>query len=173
MMNRPEKTEYADYYDRYVSLVPEGDITVLLDENLRETLAALNDISDDAAAFRYAPEKWSIKELIGHMIDTERVFAYRALCFARNDKTPLPSFDQDEYARNASFDNYPMKDLTAEFEAVRRSTVLLFKNLNETEWTRRGIASENEVTVRALAYIIAGHEIYHRRILRDKYLKSE
>ena len=171
--NKPEETEYAAYYSGYVSLVPEGDILTILSEQLNETLSFMRSIPESAGSFRYAPDKWSVKELVGHMIDTERVFAYRALCFARGDTASLPGFDEKLYIRNASFADYSVADLIAEFETVRKSTLFLFKHLDENAWQRAGIASENTVTVRALAYIIAGHERHHCNILRDRYLHSE
>jgi hypothetical protein len=170
---RPDANEYATYYDRYVALVPEGDVLTILNEQLKETLGLLRGIPESRAGFRYAPEKWSIREVVGHMIDTERVFAYRALRFARNDKTPLHSFEQDDYIRNATFDAFPLAELADEFERVRQSSVFLFKHLDEAAWLRTGIASDNVVSVRALAYIMAGHELYHAEILRNRYLQSE
>ena len=170
-IRRPDGTEYLPYYGRYITLVPEGHILALLSDQLDETLALLGSIPESRAGFRYAPGKWSIRELVGHVIDTERIFAYRALRFARNDKTPLPGFEQDGYISNASFDAYPLDELAAEFESVRRSTLFLLKHLDEEAWTRTGTASDAEVSVRALAYILAGHELHHRKILSDRYLQ--
>ncbi|MGA9997817.1 MAG: DinB family protein [Pyrinomonadaceae bacterium] len=171
-INRPEETEYLPYYSRYISLVPEGDILAVLDKQADETVALLRSIPEAQGGFRYAPDKWTIKELVGHVIDGERIFAYRALRFARNDETPLPGYEQDDYIRNASFDDYPLSELAAEFEHVRRATLFLFKHMNGESWTRRGLANDAEVSVRALAYIIAGHELHHREILRDRYLSA-
>lgn len=170
MIGKPDETEYQSYYGKYVSLVPDDDILSVLSAEIESTMALLRSIPESKGGFRYAPDKWSIKELVGHMIDGERVFAYRALRFARNDGTPLPGFEQDDYVREALFDSYSLSDLVAEFESVRRSSIFLFKHLSEEAWTRRGIASESEVSVRALAYIIAGHELHHREILRSRYL---
>lgn len=172
-LNRPDETEYLSYYGRYVSLVADGDILSVLSRQSDDTLALLKSIPESQAAFRYAPDKWSIKEVVGHMIDTERIFAYRALRFARNDRTPLPGYEQDDYIRHGSFDEYPLEDLSAEFESVRRSTLFLFKHLEEAAWMRRGAANGSEVSVRALAYIIAGHELHHREVLRSRYLQSQ
>jgi len=171
-LNRPDATEYAPYYGKYISLVSDSDILTLLSQQLDVTLALLGSISESQANYRYAPGKWSIKELVGHMIDTERIFAYRALRFARNDKTPLQGFEQDDYIRGASFDDCALSDLASEFEHVRRSSLSLFKQLSEEAWKRTGTASDNEVSVRALAYIIAGHELHHIEILRSRYLQS-
>jgi hypothetical protein len=170
LIGKPDETEYLPYYDRYISLVADGDILALLGQQMDETLAFLRSIPESQAGFRYAPDKWSIKELVGHLIDTERIFSYRALRFARNDETPLPGYEQDDYIRAASFDDYPLSELADEFESVRRSTLFLFRHLGREAWSRRGIASESEVSVRALAYIIAGHELHHREILRSRYL---
>lgn len=171
-INKPDETEYLSYYGRYISLVPDGDILTLLSKQREATIALLRSIPESQANFRYAPDKWSIKELVGHVIDTERIFAYRALRFARNDKTPLPGFEQDDYIRHASFDDCALGDLASEFESVRQSSLFLFKHLDKEAWMRRGVASESEVSVRALAYIIAGHELHHREILRSRYLQS-
>jgi hypothetical protein len=169
-IGRPDETEYSPYYGKYVSLVAGVDILSALSRQLPETVALLASVPESQGNFRYAPGKWSIKELVGHMLDTERIFAYRALRFARNDKTPVPGFEQDDYIRNASFDACPLQDLAAEFESVRRATVFLFRHLDAGAWMRRGVASESEVSVRALAYMIAGHELHHVGILRDRYL---
>ncbi|HVF88233.1 MAG TPA: DinB family protein [Pyrinomonadaceae bacterium] len=168
---RPEATEYAPYYEKYVSLVPAGDIVHTLSHQHVATRALLASIPEDAAFARYEPGKWSIKEVVGHLIDSERVFAYRALRFARGDRTPLPGFEQDDYVRAADFDARPLGDLTAEFLHVRASTVSLYQSLEEEAWRRCGAANSNEVSVRALAYIIAGHEAHHVNILRERYLR--
>jgi hypothetical protein len=169
-IRRPEETEHDPYYGKYISLVPEGDIIAVLSEQLKDTLALLASINESDAGYRYEPEKWSIKELVGHLVDSERIFGYRALRFARNDQTPLPGYEQDDYVRNASFDDYPLSELSAEFESLRRSNIFLFKHLDEEAWMRRGTANESEASVRALAYILAGHELHHREILRSRYL---
>lgn len=171
-LNRPDATEYAPYYGKYISLVSDSDILTLLSQQLNESLALLGSISETQANYRYAPDKWSIKELVGHLIDTERIFAYRALRFARNDKTPLQGFEQDDYIRGASFDDCALSDLASEFAHVRRSNLSLFENLSVEAWKRRGAANDSEVSVRALAYIIAGHELHHMEILRSRYLQS-
>ena len=168
---RPESNEYAPYYDKYVSLVPGGDILITLEKQAPETAALLARPEADGD-FRYAPGKWNVKESLGHVIDAERVFSYRALRIARNDKTPLPGFEQDDYVRYGPFGQCTLAALLEEFTAVRKSTVLMFRALDEAAWTRRGVASNNEVTVRALAYMIAGHELHHRRIFQDKYFSA-
>jgi DinB superfamily len=176
MMNetigKPDTTEYLPYYSKYVSLVPEGDILSVLGKQIEETADLLKSIPESHGCFRYAPGKWSIKELVGHLVDCERVFAYRAMRFARNDKTPLPGFEQDDYVRNAAFDNCPLSDLAAEFKSVRQSTIYLFRHLALNAWMRRGLANDSQASVRALAHIIAGHELHHREILRTRYLSA-
>src|SRR5688572_15759665 len=171
-IGRPDTTEYLSYYGKYISMVPDDDILAVLESQMEDTAGFLGTIPESQAGFRYAPDKWSIKELVGHVIDGERVFAYRALRFARNDKTPLPGYEQDDYVRSGAFDNCRLSDLAAELKSVRQATLFLFKHLDGDSWTRRGLANDAEVSVRALAYIIAGHELHHREILRTKYLSS-
>ena len=166
---RPQPGEYAPYYDRYVSLVADDDILTTLDEQRRQMLLVLCSRSDPDGDFRYAPDKWSAKEVLGHVCDTERVFAYRALRIARADATAMEGFEQDDYVRNGPFAYRPLADLIEDYIAVRRATLSLLRNLDEAAWSRRGIANKNEVSVRGLAYIIAGHELHHRRILEEKY----
>ncbi len=167
---RPETNEYAPYYEKYISLVSEGDIVATLNQQIDDTLALLRGLSASQADSRYAPDKWSIKEVVGHLIDTERIFAYRALRFARNDQTPLAGFEQNDYVTQAAFSHCDMKELADEFEHVRRASIHLFRHLSEEAWERRGVASDNGVTVRALAWMIAGHELHHRGIVRERYL---
>ncbi len=169
IVSRPQPGEYAPYYERYIALVQGEDILAALDQQRRQTLLLLSCRDEDEGNFRYAPGKWSVKEVLGHVCDTERVFAYRALRFSRADATPLAGFEQDDYVRDGPFANRPLSDLIEDFIAVRRATLSLLRNLDEAAWMRRGIANNNEVTVRALAYIIAGHELHHRRILEEKY----
>ena len=166
---RPAKTEYDTYYERYISLVPDEDVLVTLDLQLSETLILLRGLSEQHGAFRYEPKKWSVKEVLGHLIDTERVMSYRALRIGRNDRTPLAGFEQDDYIKYGDFDKRSVSNLSREFEQVRRATISLLRNLEPEAWERRGIANKVEVSVRALAYIIAGHELHHKAILKDRY----
>ena len=166
---RPQAGEFAPYYDRYISLIHGDDILGTLDQQRRDTMLLLSCRDDQDGDFRYAPEKWSAKEVLGHVCDTERVFAYRALRIARADATPLEGFEQDDYVRNGPFAQRPLADQGEDFIAVRRAALALLRNLDEAAWLRRGTANKNEVSVRALAYIIAGHELHHRRILEEKY----
>jgi uncharacterized damage-inducible protein DinB len=173
IVGRPDETEYLPYYGKYISLISNSDILTALGTRVNETLDLLRSIPESDGGFRYEPGKWSIKELVGHVIDSERIFAYRALRFARNDQTPLLGYEQDDYIQNASFDYYPLADLAAEFESVRKSTLFLFKHLDSEAWKRRGSANDAEVSVRALAFIIAGHELHHMGVLRDRYLQAK
>jgi len=168
--SRPQAGEYAPYYERYISLVHSNDILAALDEQRRETLLLLSGRTEEEGNHRYAPDKWSVKEVLGHLNDSERVFAYRALRISRNDQTHIEGFEQDDYVKFGPFAKRTLEDLVEDYIAVRRATLTLFRNLSEEAWTRRGVANKNEVTVRALAYIIAGHEMHHRRILQEKYL---
>ena len=167
---RPAPTEHAPYYEKYVSLVPDGDIVSTLSAQGGATLSLLAGISESRADSRYAPDKWSIKELVGHVIDSERIFAYRALRFARNDTTPLSGFEQDDYVLNSAFGELPLTEIAVEFDCLRCATVYMFKALTAEAWLRTGAANGNEVSVRALAHIIAGHELHHVGILRARYL---
>lgn len=167
---KPDESEFLPYYGKYIGLVAAGDVLSTLATQMNETQALLHSLPAAVSTYRYAPGKWSVSEVIGHLIDSERIFAGRALRFARNDATPVPGFEQDDYVRNATFDAYPVAELASELEYVRRATISLFKHLDEAAWTRRGVANNAEISVRALAYIIAGHELHHREILRTRYL---
>ena len=169
-IGRPAATEHAPYYEKYVSLVPEGDIISTLGRQAEATLNLLGSIPESRANHRYAPDKWSIKELVGHVIDGERVFSYRALRFARNDPTPLAGFEQDDYVANAAFEEISLADIAAEFDCVRRASIYMFKALTADAWLRSGDANGDGVSVRAIAHIIAGHELHHVAILRARYL---
>lgn len=169
-MTKPDPKEYAEYYSRYVALIADDDIITTLSIQLPQTEALLRSISADKSLYRYASDKWSIRELTGHINDTERVFAFRALWFARTFDSPLSSFDQDISVNAAHSDDVAWPDLIDEFGIIRRSTISLFKALPDSAWSRSGIASENKVTVNALAYIIAGHTLHHVNVLKERYL---
>ena len=166
---RPASTEYAPSYSGYVSAVPDGNLLSLLEGQGRETAALLRGISEKKSRFRYAPGKWSIREVIGHLCDAERVFTYRALCFARGDATPLPSFDENAWGAATNADARPLAEHIEELAAVRSATLALFQGFTEELFARSGVASGHQITVRALAYIVAGHERHHVRILRERY----
>lgn len=168
-ISRPEPGEYALYYEKYIALVPAGDVADLLEAQAGETLKLLEARAQDDGNFRYAPDKWTVKEVVGHISDTERIFTYRALRIARGDKTPIEGFEQDDYVRGGGFNARSLAGLLREFSAVRNATVALFRSLDDSAWLRRGTANKNEISVRALAFITAGHELHHRRILEEKY----
>ena len=170
-MKRPDPSEYAPYYGKYIEKVPDGPIVDILRAQIRGTLELLRSVPESKGDYAYAPGKWSIKQVVGHVIDAERVFAYRALRFGRSDTTQLPGFEQDDYARAGGFAARSIRHLTDELETVRRATVLLYEGFGEGDWLRKGIASSNPVSVRALAYIIAGHELHHAKILKEQYLR--
>ncbi len=169
---RPDKTEYTEYFHRYISHVPDGDLLELLDKQAAETRALLGPLSENDARFRYAPDKWSIKEVVGHLADTERVMSYRGMCFARGDETVLPSFDENAFVKSLRFDERQLSSLLAELGTVRAATIALFDGLSDSELVRRGRTPSGENSVRALAYMIAGHERHHHQILRDRYLTA-
>jgi hypothetical protein len=169
LRSRPDASEYAPFYHGYVEAVPEGDIVDLLRSGGEDLVEAIGRIPEDRGGFRYGPEKWSIREVLGHLIDAERIFAYRALRVGRGDHTPLASFDENEYVRTAGSDARTIADLVRELRAVRETTVMLFESLPDDAWGLRGVASGKDVSLRALAYITAGHARHHLRILRERY----
>jgi hypothetical protein len=169
---RPGTGDYAEFYEKYVSLISSNDILGVLEAHLRQMTTLFTGRSEREGDFRYAPDKWSVKEVLGHVTDTERIFAYRALRIARGDQTPLSSFEQDDYVRAASFHQRKLANIVEEFADVRRASLALYRSLNEEAWSRRGVANKNEVTVRALAFITAGHELHHRRILEERYFPA-
>jgi hypothetical protein len=169
---RPAPGDYAPYAEQYVLLVTGDDILASLTAQLKQTATLFSGRSERDGNFRYAPEKWSVKEVVGHVADTERIFAYRALRIARGDQTPLEGFEQDDYVRGARFGARKLADLVEEYADVRQASLALFRSLGEEAWLRRGVASGNPVTVLALAYLIAGHELHHRKILDERYFPA-
>lgn len=168
--DRPQTGEYNPYYDRYISLVGTDDVVGLLERQAPQTVALFQSASAKAD-FRYAPGKWTVKEMLGHVNDTERIMTYRALRIARGDQTPLAGFEQDDYIRDGNFGQRTVADLVAEFADVRKVTVHVFRHADAEIAARRGTANGHAISVRALAYIIAGHELHHRRVLEEKYLR--
>ncbi|HEV8613315.1 MAG TPA: DinB family protein [Gemmatimonadales bacterium] len=168
--DRPDPSEYADFYAAYIAAVPEGDLLKLLETQLEETSTLLSGLPEFRANQAYAPGKWTVKEVLGHVSDAERVFAHRALRFARGDATPLPSFDEKTWVPNSGANARTLPDLLEEQRTVREATLALLRHLPADAPTRRGMASGREISVRALAWIIAGHERHHLRILRERYL---
>lgn len=173
MIQRPGSDEYAAFYAGYIGRVPEGtDLMECLAGQADELHALLSSTSEQHASTRPAPEEWSIKEVIGHICDTERVFAYRALRIARSDQTPLAGFDQDEFVRGTNFNARSLADLLDEFAFQRKANILCFKALTDIETARTGIASNHPVSVRALLYMLAGHVIHHLVSLKTDYTVS-
>ena len=170
MIRPPEASEYLPYYHKYISLVQGSDLIPVLESQIADTLPRLRGISEQKSLHRYAPEKWSIKEVLGHLTDAERIFAYRALRFGRRDQNPLPGFEQDDYVAAAGSDARPWSEIIDEFEHVRRATILLFRGFSGEAAMCTGVASNASVSVRALGYMIAGHELHHMAIIRERYL---
>ena len=171
-ISRPGSDEYAPYYDTYISKVPNQDLLQLLKMQIEETCALLSKVPESRADVTYAPGKWTIKEVAGHIVDTERIMAYRLLRVARGDATPLPGFEQDDYVRGGGFQTRTLASLIEEFRLARASTLALLQGLDAGVMTRRGVADGKPVSARALAYIIAGHERHHVGILRQQYQLS-
>ncbi|MEW5842902.1 MAG: DinB family protein [Bacteroidota bacterium] len=171
-MQRPDQNEYAPSYQQYIKDVPQIDILEYLKQQLDETVKLFSGVSEEKALFRYAPDKWSVKEVLGHIMDGERIFAYRALCISRGEKNSLPGFEQNDYVANANFDKLNLVDIVEEFAALRKSNLKMFGNFSEEMWTRKGIANKNEVTVRAIVYLLAGHALHHLNVVRERYLSA-
>jgi hypothetical protein len=170
MTTRPDRSEANDYFFGYIDQVPDGDICRILEGNGAATLSLLQRVPAARADHRYAPDKWSIREVVSHLNDTERLFVFRAMWFARGLEPALPSFDQDVALAGAYADERPWRQHIDEFRAVRAASLAFFKHLRDDVWTRRGVASGNPFSVRALAYITAGHVSHHTILLRERYL---
>jgi uncharacterized damage-inducible protein DinB len=169
---RPEPGEYAPFYGTYVSKVPDGDLTATLTGLAASTGGFLAGIGESRAGHRYAPGKWSIREVVGHLSDAERVFSYRLLRIARADPTPLAGFDENHYVPAGMFERRTLADIAAEFRAVRMATLALVSSLDPEALARRGTANGKEISARALAWIVAGHEIHHVAVIRERYLQA-
>lgn len=165
---RPAATEFASFHAGYIGLVQEADIVAEMDEQLGELLTTLGPVSEAAASVLHPPYTWTFREVLGHITDAERIFGYRALCFIRGDQTPLPAFDENQYARDANYDAVALADWLSCFELVRRSNLWLFRHLPDDAWMRAGVAFGNATTVRAQAYIIVGHVRHHLNILKKR-----
>ena len=171
-MKRPEAGEFAEYYGKYIAKVPGTDVVGVLESERLQMSRLLAGRSERDGNFRYAPDKWTIKEVLGHVTDGERIFTYRALRIGRSDETPLASFEQDDYVKNGGFAGRTLADLVEEFDAVRGASISLVRSFDEEAWRRRGVASQKPVTVRALGFITAGHQIHHRTILQESYFPA-
>jgi hypothetical protein len=166
---RPAPTDYAPAYAGYVALVTEDDVLSAIEHQSSITQKLLSGLDETRAAFRYEEGKWSVKEVIGHMVDAERILGWRALAIARGETQPLPGFEEDDYVRNANFDAWRLGDLAEAYALGRRANIVFFHNLPEEAWDRRGTANGSPITVRALAWIIVGHERHHLNTLRERY----
>ena len=169
MISRPEPDEYAPYFGRYIAEAGPADPLTTMREQLETTPAFFASAGEARAGYRYAPGKWSIREILGHLADSERIFSYRALRLARADATPLPGFDENDFVAAAEFDSRPLASLLEEWRSVRRASLTLFENLSDDALRRRGTVSDGPMSVRALAWIIAGHELHHLAVLRERY----
>jgi len=165
---RPQAGEFAPYAEKYISLVPDDALSAL-EQQSRQTEELFASRPETDGDFRYAPDKWSAKEVLGHIIDTERIFTYRALRAARLDKTPMEGFEQDDYVRHGGFAQRTLKSLLEEYQSVRSASITLFRSFDGETWLSRGIANKHEISVRALAFMTAGHELHHFKILRERY----
>lgn len=169
LTRRPGTSDFAEFYAGYVARVGDGNILEILSGQIAETLALLARVPAGSGLYRPAPAEWSVCQVVGHMIDTERIFAARALWFARGDRSPQPGFDQDDFVKGADFDAVPLSELCEEFRLVRSTTICLFKNMPAVSWDRRGVASGSTTSVRGWAFCIAGHELHHRQSLQTDY----
>ena len=170
LVERPPATEYASAFERYVSRVPEGDVVAALARQIDEVIGGFDKARGAAERYRYAPDKWSVREMVGHMVDTERIMGYRAVCVARGEAASLPGFDENAYVANASFDECPLRELLEEFAQVREGHLAFFRHLSPEAWQRKGLANANPISVRALAYVMAGHPRHHLGVFQERYL---
>lgn len=172
IVGRPQANEHAPYYSLYIDRINDDDVLAVLSEQISEYVSLVSMASEKNITEPYAQGKWSVKELLGHINDTERIMSYRALRFARNDKTPLSGFEQDDFIATGNFEQRTLSDLKEEFEYVRNSTLCLLGHLDKEAWMRTGLANNNEISVRALAYVMAGHVTHHLDILESRYLNK-
>lgn len=170
MIKRPEKTDYPPFYETYIKLIQTSDVIPLLENQGHDFFAFVKEIDPSNGDFKYAEGKWSVKEVIGHIIEVERIMAYRALAISRGDSQSLPGMDENLYIKNSNYKNSQLADLAEEFNHVRKANIYFFKSLNHEMINRKGMANGNEITVAALVYIIAGHLSHHLHILRERYL---
>jgi uncharacterized damage-inducible protein DinB len=166
---RPNPNEYNVYYETYIKEIEGDDILKILNDQNKQTQEVLNSFSEHKGNYKYADGKWTVKEVVGHLLDTERVFAYRALCIARGEKKSLPGFEQDDYVSGGNFNSRNLTDLNYEFRLLRESNLLLFRSFSDEMLNKKGTANESAITVRAILWIIAGHEKHHIKVLLEKY----
>jgi hypothetical protein len=170
IINRPERNEYPEFFETYIKQVPGDTVLKRLQDSLLDMQGIISNIPEEYENFKYAPDKWTVKDVIGHIIDTERIMAYRALRFARNDKVELPGYDQNIYAPHANYNKRTLYDIAHEFSLVRESNLKLFKSFDEEALNRSGKANNWNMSVRSLIYVISGHELHHLQVLKTKYL---
>ena len=171
-IKKPEPGTYPENYKQYIDLIPETDIITFLEEQQSETLIFFRELTEDQLSYRYADGKWSVKQILKHVIDTEQIFDYRALCFSRNETISLPGFDQDNYIAQSNADQLTQSALLNEFEILRSFTIRMFKNFDEDMWNRKGRANDLNFSIRAIPFIIAGHLGHHVKITSDKYVSN-
>ena len=171
-ISRPVASDYPPYFAQYIDKVPDGEIMELLENQVANTVKTLSRVKEADAGFRYAPGKWSIREVVGHVVDTERIFVYRAVCFARGEKQSLPGFDENEYAANSGADAKPLAEHLKELQVQRAATIAFFSGAPAEAFARRGTANNREYVMRAIPFIIAGHERHHMGVLSDRYLSK-
>ncbi len=169
-MNRPLVSEYTSYHARYIENTPYGDPLQALENQIEDTARLLLSLPDEKGNHRYAPGKWSIKEVVGHVVDTERIYVYRCLAIARGERIALPGFDQDAYVSRGNFDRRTLRSLVDELRAVRAATLPLFRSLGEEEWGQVGVANGKRMSARVLPWLAAGHEHHHMGVVRERYL---
>lgn len=171
MNQRPGKNEYLEVQERYIALVPaDGELAAILREQSRSFFDLLGALSEEQGNYRYAPEKWSIKQMIGHLTDNDRIMSYRLLCFARGEQAPLPGYEENDYVAAGDFDRFTLQELVSQYKTVRQSTLALLDSLPEDAWTRRGMFHSTAMSVRAQACLIIGHELHHLNVLNERYL---
>lgn len=171
MLKRPLIEEFPEYTRSYIQLIPEGNIVDLLEAQKTETLRLLSDITEAETKYRYAEGKWSLREVIGHLTDTERIMAYRLLCISRGDQTPLSGFSENDYVKEGCYHLRSLSELLEDYQTVRRSTLSLMKGVPQSGWGRTGIANSYKISAAIIPYMIAGHELHHIKIIKNKYLK--
>jgi uncharacterized damage-inducible protein DinB len=171
MISKPTPDEYAPYAANYIASVPDGDIIEILEKLKDSSYQFYSGISEEQADYAYAEGKWTLKQVLGHIIDTERFFSFRAFCFSRGEQSPLPGFEQADYVENATFNTRTMQDLADEYKTVRESSLYIYRSLSNEQALRKGIASTYVFSVRALVYLTAGHELYHLGLIKERYLK--
>lgn len=167
--NHPQPDEYGEFYQGYINLVDSDNVIQMLIQQGQQVYTIIQKITPGEASYRYADDKWSVQEVFGHLADTERIMAYRALCISRGEQKSLPGYDQDNYVREADFNQRSLQNLSAEYDALRNANISMFSSFNKEQIQRKGTANNTTVSVRALAYIIAGHEKHHLNILEEKY----